>query len=83
MKIDNLSELSKLLDLLNKKGVTACSVDNLTLTLSGEQRVSNYKRKQSETESAFGEETVEWDALSPEEQLFYSSGAIQTGPKAD
>lgn len=75
MKIDNLAELSKLLDLLNKKGVTACALDGMQLTLSGNPQTSNYKKKQ-ETDGAFGEEATDWNDLSPEEQMFYSAGAL-------
>lgn len=75
MKIESLTELSKLLDLLNKKGVTQCSVDNLQLTLSGNPQPSNYKRKQEQTDD-ISSDTVEWSELSPEEQLFYSTGAL-------
>jgi hypothetical protein len=82
MKIENLSELSKLLDLLNKKGVTAYSVDGLQLTLSGNPAPSNYKRKQEES-GTFGEEAADWSDLSPEEQLFYSTGGIPIQVKTE
>lgn len=73
----NISELSKLIDLLNKKGVTQFTSDGLSLTLSGDVRESKYKRKQSEAESAFGDEdSRDWNDLSPEEQLFMSAGGM-------
>lgn len=80
MKIETQAELSKLLDLCRKKGVLAFAVDNLSFTLSDEAPPSNYKRKLEEP-TVTDESEVSWDQLSPEEQLFYSSGALS--PKAE
>ena len=73
MKIETLQELSKLIDMCNKKGVGAITVDNLTVTLTGQPRES----KRSKEDAALSDETaLDWNDLTPEEQMFYSTGGM-------
>lgn len=80
MKVETLSDLSKLLDLLRKKGVLTASVDGISLTLSERDPTPRRtKAESSESETA----TPNWEDLSPEEQMFYSVGGVPLQPSKE
>lgn len=73
MKVENQQELEKLIKMLRKTGVKTLKTGQIELELSPDEPQSNYKKKQS------GSETVDAE-ISPAEQharqmelLFWSS----------
>lgn len=79
MKVENLSDLSKLLDLCRKKGVTHLSVDGVSFELS--ERDPSPKRSKADASSeASDPSNPNWADLSPEEQMFYSAGGMPLQP---
>lgn len=68
MKLDSLEDLSKLLDLCNKKGVESISVDNISLKLKDnfqpKKRIRNVKDELTD------------DVMPEEAALFWSSQPI-------
>lgn len=78
MKIGNLTELSKLVDMCRRKGVESLSVDGISFSLSA---YAPTKARKDEPVSSLGEELPDWGSMSPEEQMFYSAGGgpLQSG----
>lgn len=62
------------MDLCRRKGVESLTLDGLSLKLS--DYVPKKAAKSGSQPSDLGEELQDWDSLSPEEQLFYSTGGI-------
>lgn len=70
MKIENLKDLNKLIQLCRKTGVEAITVDGIELKLGNDpikpsKRVSNRPN--------YEQDTVKTDELTPEQMLFWSS----------
>lgn len=82
MQLPDLKELTKLIDLCRKKGVSSLTVEGISLTLTAELPASNYK-KRVEKELVDQPEDPQnpyanfpQGMLTPEQLMYYSAGGL-------
>jgi hypothetical protein len=85
MQLPNLTDLSKVIDLCRKKGVSSITIGELKLEIREEAPQSGYKRRKESHEEIEADATNPYDnfpsgELSPEQLIYYSSGGT---PEAD
>ena len=82
MQLPDLKELDKLIALCRKRGVTVVKVGELQLTLSEDAPASKPRGKAAAKKAAEAPgEPENFDSLSEEDKLFWSTGGIEVNPE--
>lgn len=78
MKLPELKDLARVIDLCRKKGVSSITIGDMKLEFREEAPVSHYKRKQVKEETDPVNPFVNFPEgeLTPEQLMYYSSGGM-------
>lgn len=90
MKIENLKDLKKLIDLCQKNGVEAIEVDGVKMNLRPVHKPAATRKSRKVVERPMTtdgtedlSDVIETDELTPEQMLFWSAGQAPEGPTGE